>query len=55
MYLKTFLGCLDESQSFLFIPLLQTRGENSLEDFEENISSKSVLVIFETLSFFPGN
>ncbi len=53
--LKSFLGCLDESQSFLFIPLLQTRSEISFDDLEETISAKSVLVIFETLSYFPGS
>ena len=47
-------GSLDESQNFLFIPLLHVRGSETFEDFEDNIQSKLVLVIFETLSYFPG-
>jgi hypothetical protein len=46
-------GCLDESQNFLFIPLLNTRTE-AVDDFEDNAASKLVVVIFETLSYFPG-
>ena len=53
-YLVIFVtGTLDESQNFLFIPLLHSRGEVA-DDLEEKMSSKSVLVIFETLSYFPG-
>jgi hypothetical protein len=48
-------GSLDDSQNFFFIPLLHTRTNETLDDLEENVAAKSVLVVFETLSVFPGN
>jgi len=51
--LQFILGSLDENQNFLFIPLLHTSRE-TMNDLEDMMPEKSVMIIFETLSIFPG-